>query len=122
MTRAAWISAAVTAARATGRLRAMLICALVVSMLVAAFPSHAGHEIAHPDTHAELTAYSPDQSDGVDPGADVDCSVHPGCHAVVLGDAAEVPVMHVSSAVSPERRDPLAGILVPPLPHPPNLS
>ena len=100
----------------------MLICALVVSMLVAAFPAHAAHEIAQPDTHAELTADSPDQSGGFDPGADVDCSVHPGCHAVVFADMAEVPVEHVSSAVSPERFDPLAGILVPPLPHPPKFS
>lgn len=122
MARATWISAGAGAVRAAGRLRAVLICALAVSMLVAAVPTHAGHGLSQADAHALMTLDGPDQPDGVDQGTEFDCSVHPGCYALALVNPAKLPVVNLASAVYPEHRRYLPGVLPPPLPHPPNLS
>lgn len=121
MIRAQWTTTATRAARALGRLQVLLICALLVSMLVWATASHGEHGTAKMATTAGLVL------DGGDhpvphPKPDLDCSAHPGCHAVAVVTMLELPSRHGAAPVSPIRTQRWASLSVPPAPHPPKLS
>lgn len=121
MIRAQWISTAARQDRALGWPQVLLICALVISMLVSAASSRVEHGTAKMTVSADLVL---DGSDHPVPHSllDLDCSAHPGCHAAAVVMILQLHSTHDTARVSPIRTQHWAGLSVPPVPHPPNLS
>lgn len=105
-----------------GCLRAVMICVLTLSLIAPAVSAHADHQVLHPPQHLEFVENDAMSSDEAGQTADIDCSVHPGCHVLALLESTTTQTVFATSEVFCEHRKQFFEFADTPLPHPPNFS